>query len=518
MKDIISTTFLFLSLILCLSKNYAQEFPQSDIVINQLSVAEQEKIKQAANKNNIAEYLIQQNIELNSEFEKIRKLIFSSKSSDTDISSAKKKIKEIKLQIEANESKSFDLQIEANELAYSVYSVNIMFVSAKFKGATDLKKDAILNISVAENNYYEAKDLLKRQTNASNETIAENMRQTAFELQRTALQLLMEAYSIYLNFHYTVPVSKSDNEEFSLAFVFENSGLDNVFKETAFEQKNDIQTEQLDNQINNEMHIAAKEYSARNLFYKIEIGAYIIDTSNVSIYTANENFPWHKNTLGKFEDVTDVHNSVYKYFNSFFNTKMKREILIIDEFNNEMKLRNSGSLGSYEGSCDSLIMKGEINSFEILQKYFIKILGSRNDSVFITNSFFTIENNKEWTKISDTVRIVNIFTETITNTREAYNFYLTEAIAGNYNATFYIGEIYHLGLGTEIDIEKAEYYYLIAAKDGHPEAQSSLGYIYENDFFKVGEDIAKAKYWYKLSAKNGNEYAKERLKSIKDVF
>ena len=60
------------------------------------------------------------------------------------------------------------------------------------------------------------------------------------------------------------------------------------------------------------------------------------------------------------------------------------------------------------------------------------------------------------------------------------------------------------------DMEKAAYWYLQAAEQGHSTAQNNLGQCYEYGA-GVEADIREAIKWYRLSAKNGNSYGQLNL-------
>lgn len=60
------------------------------------------------------------------------------------------------------------------------------------------------------------------------------------------------------------------------------------------------------------------------------------------------------------------------------------------------------------------------------------------------------------------------------------------------------------------DMEKAAYWYLQAAEQGHSTAQNNLGQCYENGT-GVETDIREAIKWYRLSAENGNSYGQLNL-------
>ena len=73
------------------------------------------------------------------------------------------------------------------------------------------------------------------------------------------------------------------------------------------------------------------------------------------------------------------------------------------------------------------------------------------------------------------------------------------------------GRKYWYGLdGVTVDNAKAVEYFMVAAENGHSEAQRLLGncYIYGHG---VSRDLQKARYWYQQAANQGNRYAREAL-------
>ncbi|MDE6090364.1 MAG: hypothetical protein K2G41_06650 [Duncaniella sp.] len=84
-----------------------------------------------------------------------------------------------------------------------------------------------------------------------------------------------------------------------------------------------------------------------------------------------------------------------------------------------------------------------------------------------------------------------------------YNGYDFSREVWNYNTEGYNCNPYY-------DMEKAAYWYLQAAEQGHSTAQNNLGQCYENGT-GVEADIREAIKWYRLSAENGNSYGQLNL-------
>lgn len=65
--------------------------------------------------------------------------------------------------------------------------------------------------------------------------------------------------------------------------------------------------------------------------------------------------------------------------------------------------------------------------------------------------------------------------------------------------------MYYLGRGVSVNYSEARKWFLLSAKQGHHEAQYSLGIMYGRE----GND-AESRYWHQLAAEQGNIYAISR--------
>ena len=92
------------------------------------------------------------------------------------------------------------------------------------------------------------------------------------------------------------------------------------------------------------------------------------------------------------------------------------------------------------------------------------------------------------------------------NYGKALAFFKQAHQLGNVPATFFIGFMYHTGLGTEVDIEKALIYYKEAAENGHPESLIALSTFYLKGNF-VEQDIAKAINYLEIAVNKKNAKA-----------
>lgn len=71
-----------------------------------------------------------------------------------------------------------------------------------------------------------------------------------------------------------------------------------------------------------------------------------------------------------------------------------------------------------------------------------------------------------------------------------------------------------MGLGSDRNISKLEYYYRLVANKNHENAQLQLALILLNKN-KV-EDLAEAKNWLRKASLQGNVEAKSKLEELKD--
>lgn len=207
---------------------------------------------------------------------------------------------------------------------------------------------------------------------------------------------------------------------------------------------------------------------------------------------------------------------IVEYFDSFFNSTNSRNVIIFDGNGNTLKIQNRSVIDNSVNRCDTLIIKGNDNYIALLNEYFIDNSANSSSTNEIEEDFaFTIVENSNKAFVKDTSNTLNKINNEWMKVHEVFDYYLKSAMTGNASASFYIGEMYQIGVGTAIDIKKAEYYYTIAANQNYSEAQSILGYIYEHNYESIPADKEKSMYWYEKAAQNGDEYAIERLAELK---
>jgi cell division septation protein DedD len=79
-----------------------------------------------------------------------------------------------------------------------------------------------------------------------------------------------------------------------------------------------------------------------------------------------------------------------------------------------------------------------------------------------------------------------------------------EADKGDRNALFNLGQLYRMGKGVPKDLDRAEHYYLEAAKLGHPAAQGNLGTLYYFGKTDGKPQLDEALKWWRLAASNND--------------
>jgi Sel1 repeat len=219
-----------------------------------------------------------------------------------------------------------------------------------------------------------------------------------------------------------------------------------------------------------------------------------------------------KNSSSKFIFNGKNNEIIIEYFNAFFNSSNNRSVIIINGNDNKILISHYGTIKNSTNRCDTLIIEGDMNTIDFINKFCIDNSKNENSkNVFEGNNEIKIINNYKTYHITDSSEVLNKITKQWVYLIDAYDYYLTEMLKGNKDATFYLGEFYYQGIGTEINLSTAVYYFTIAASNGQVSAQYTLGGIYERDYYDIGFDKEKAIFWYKEAAKNGHKEAAKRL-------
>jgi TPR repeat protein len=97
--------------------------------------------------------------------------------------------------------------------------------------------------------------------------------------------------------------------------------------------------------------------------------------------------------------------------------------------------------------------------------------------------------------------------------KEAVKWWLLAAEQGHADAQYGLGLCYKYGSGVDKDLSEAVKWWLLAAEQGYADAQYGLGWCYENGS-GVDKDLSEAFKWYSKAAKQGHAGAKDRLKTL----
>ncbi|MSR42744.1 MAG: hypothetical protein EXS19_01755 [Pedosphaera sp.] len=110
------------------------------------------------------------------------------------------------------------------------------------------------------------------------------------------------------------------------------------------------------------------------------------------------------------------------------------------------------------------------------------------------------------TPVAVTPRVVPIEVDWATQEKELS----AKAVAGQPWAAYNLGLAYQQGRAGKPDHDRAEKWYLEAAKQGHAPSQANLAYLYDNGLAGPA-DPTKALEWYARAAKQGHPYAQYYL-------
>ncbi len=100
------------------------------------------------------------------------------------------------------------------------------------------------------------------------------------------------------------------------------------------------------------------------------------------------------------------------------------------------------------------------------------------------------------------------------NFAEAYYLWRPLAEAGNAEAQYGIGWMYHNGYGLAIDDDEAIAWWELASLQGHVDATFALGMLYSLGEGQVHRDMTQAIRYYRLAALGGHEDARLLLRTL----
>lgn len=100
------------------------------------------------------------------------------------------------------------------------------------------------------------------------------------------------------------------------------------------------------------------------------------------------------------------------------------------------------------------------------------------------------------------------------NPAEAYFLMRPLAEDGDEEAAYFLGWMYHEGLGLVADDRKAVRWWRPAAEDGHVESMMSLGLLYQRGGHYIKKDTVKAVEYYLQAAAEGEEDARLNIAAL----
>jgi TPR repeat protein len=94
---------------------------------------------------------------------------------------------------------------------------------------------------------------------------------------------------------------------------------------------------------------------------------------------------------------------------------------------------------------------------------------------------------------------------------EAFALFLPEAEKGSAEAQAFLGNMYQLGLGVEIQLSEAVKWYERSAAQGYGLASNNLAFIYKTGDDDLPQDMAKAEEFFRQSKEQGFAYGPRTL-------
>lgn len=212
----------------------------------------------------------------------------------------------------------------------------------------------------------------------------------------------------------------------------------------------------------------------------------------------------------------DNNTVTFKSENSKFKSKNDESVIIMEGNNNQFTRESRNIVDQSENAKDTLIIKGSGNEVTIRD----------SNSVYSTKSSMSKRlfngNTTKWFFPSASLLLIegnqNIGFEMLDKQYLKYSDAFSEfdslATIGDPKYQFYMGQIHHYGLDTNVNCVEAITWYLKSAQNDFEKAQFILGYMNEMGECGIQADKKKAKYWYKLAVENGSDLALERLTAL----
>ncbi len=198
--------------------------------------------------------------------------------------------------------------------------------------------------------------------------------------------------------------------------------------------------------------------------------------------------------------------------NTNFDNKNSNDVLIIEGNQNNISIDQSHTTYKSNNSQDTILVKGDRARFDF------KARTSNSDS--LRNSH--IEDIAEY-EDDETPEKYLVYEgqlmyvpeiDTLLTSQEALEYYKSQFAKKDYFACYKTGTFYEFGIGVPINLKIAMDYYETAARNEVVEAQFRLGELFETGKDSIEKNIEKARYYFTLAAKQGNDYAISRLNEL----
>jgi hypothetical protein len=212
----------------------------------------------------------------------------------------------------------------------------------------------------------------------------------------------------------------------------------------------------------------------------------------------------------------DNNTVTFKSENSKFKSKNDESVIIIEGNNNQFTRESRNIVDQTENAKDTLIIKGSGNDLTIRDSNSVydsrsstskRVFdGNANNWIFPSANLLLIEGNQNIG--------LEILNKQYVKYSDAFADFDSLASAGDPKYQYYMGQIHHYGLDTNVNCVEAITWYLKSAENDYEKAQFILGYMNEKGECGIRTDKKKAKYWYKLAVENGSDLAMERQDAL----
>jgi TPR repeat protein len=205
----------------------------------------------------------------------------------------------------------------------------------------------------------------------------------------------------------------------------------------------------------------------------------------------------------------------FDYASSEYKSANHNNVIIVDGNQNNTKIIQKNVKDFSNASHDTLLIKGNKQKNEIMDSNETTSANGSSGKNVVSSNHESIQPEADYKDFSDDTDEVYIEeVDSMYKIKDAFTYYINKSKKGDASAFYRVGLFYQNGIGIRINALKAIQYFEISARKNYADAQYILGDIYENGFLEISPDMQKASYYYALAAKNGNENARQKLKEI----